>query len=328
MRGFDCGMLSQIQLTPCRPPWWAQGGHAQTVLGHILSKDSNPFDGLREEVTLVDGEKIVLRWKAGTSGLVVYFFHGLSGDASSDYMIRAAQIAATQGHSVCLINHRGCGEGDGLALQPYHSGRGEDISSVLEWGRSKFLNKKHLAVGFSLSGNALLCLLSGIRGSVLPDYAVSINAPIDLRACAQQLERGFNRIYDFRFVRRLQKRLEDRYRKGWTSKPVRFPRFCTLRGFDSVYTGPVGGFGSGENYYDVCSTYGHLEKIKIPTLLITSEDDPFVPVETYRRARLSPSMHLHVEKHGGHMGYISKGADRRWLDHALTETIKYFALGK
>jgi hypothetical protein len=42
---------------------------------------------------------------------------------------------------------------------------------------TSFLGKKHLVIGFSLSGNALLVLASGDRGSTLPDAVISVNAP-------------------------------------------------------------------------------------------------------------------------------------------------------
>lgn len=247
-----------------------------------------------------------------------YVFHGLGGDASADYMERTAKVALGLGHAVWLVNHRGCGEGRGLAKHPYHSGRGDDVSATISLGRSLEPGKRHVAVGFSLGGNALLCLLTGIRGECLPDAAIAVNAPIDLAAAALRLTEGVNRIYDWRFVARL--------RGAVPSRPgPHISRSATLREFDALYTAPASGFASREEYYATCSTHTRLSAITVPTIVITSDDDPFVPVSAYRNATLSPAVRLHIEPRGGHMGYLTSRptplGSRRWLDYALRESM-------
>jgi len=56
----------------------------------------------------------------------------------------------------------------------------------------------------------------------------------------------------------------------------------------------------------------------VPTVIITSRDDPFAPAEALLGHAAAPSVHLHVERSGGHMGYVSRNLrDHRWLDYAL-----------
>ncbi|MEZ4749818.1 MAG: hypothetical protein R3B54_04090 [Bdellovibrionota bacterium] len=69
---------------------------------------------------------------------MVCLFHGLGGSAEADYMQRTARTCLELGLSVVRVNHRGCGEGEGLATEPYHSGRGEDIAAALEFTRKRF----------------------------------------------------------------------------------------------------------------------------------------------------------------------------------------------
>ena len=46
--------------------------------------------------------------------------------------------------------------------------------------------------------------------------------------------------------------------------------------------------------------------------------DPFAPAEAVLKHATAPAVHLHVERSGGHMGYVSRNLpDRRWLDYAL-----------
>jgi hypothetical protein len=135
--GIVAAMI-QLNLQPCLPPFWAPSGHAQTVLGHLLPSKMLKQKGERIEISVSGGDKLVGFILSGTSNTVVYLFHGLAGSTDSTYMHRTAELALKLGHSVVMVNHRGCGEGVGFANEPYHSGRSEDLSAVLEYGRRRF----------------------------------------------------------------------------------------------------------------------------------------------------------------------------------------------
>lgn len=312
-----------LKLEPCIPPVWARDGHAQTILAHFLPSPALRSKGRRFEIPLDDGDRLVGFSTVGTTSTVVYLFHGLTGSTDSTYIHRTARVAMALGHTVIMVNHRGCGEGVGLAKRPYHSGRAEDLSSVLSYGRAAFPRAKHLAIGFSLSGNALLLLLSGQRGTLKPDFAVSVNAPIHLESCALSLKKGFNRVYDLHFYRSCKR--EAFHARG---EEFKLPLWTTLHEFDNLYTAPAAGFRNREDYYETCSTRHLLSNISTPTVILTSKDDPFVAFDHYAIARMSDSVHLHVEEFGGHMGFLTKAktplGSSRWLDYALAETIQAF----
>lgn len=319
-------MIETLQKTrstipPCRPPVWAPTGHLQTILGHLLASPKLNEKGEVLSVTLEkETERIHTTYFKGQTNLVVYLFHGLGGSSEASYMQRTALMIRKLGHHVFINNHRGCGEGVGLATEPYHSGRAEDLSKVIEFGKNKLPGHKHIAIGFSLSANALLLLAAGVRATVLPDMAIAVNGPIQLDRASVKLTQGLNRLYDKRFVIELKKYMRaNRPEKNPSLKKVK-----DLREFDELFTAPIGGFRDRAHYYETCSAKQYLEQIKIPTVLLTAEDDPFVSSEDYKEARLSPSTILHLEKHGGHMGYLSRkkfGAER-WLDGALEAYVK------
>jgi predicted alpha/beta-fold hydrolase len=276
------------------------------------------------EIPVDDGDRLVGFVDDGATTTVVYIFHGLSGSTDSSYIHRTAILAKRLGHTTFLLNHRGCGEGAGLAKGPYHSGRAEDLSAAIETGRKMFPKHRHIAIGFSMSGNALLLLVSGKRGRTKPDAAISVNAPIDLQRCAHLLAKGFNRVYDARFY--LQCRRDILIAQHRVLKTAKIPRLTSLYEFDNLYTAPAGGFTNREDYYESCSTYRILNQIQTPTVIFTSHDDPFVPYESYAQAEVSNQVYLHAEKFGGHMGYLTKNktplGTQRWQDYALFETLK------
>ncbi len=69
-----------------------------------------------------------------------------------------------------------------------------------------------------------------------------------------------------------------------------------------------------------------MQGIKIPTSILSAEDDPFVPGYLFDQAVMSEMVDLYKPENGGHMGYISRHAtshgDRRWMDYAVLEWIR------
>ncbi|WII73635.1 hypothetical protein QJS83_07080 [Bdellovibrio sp. 22V] len=212
------------------------------------------------------------------------------------------------------------------AKHPYHSGRAEDVSVVLAHLRAMFPQKKQISIGYSMSGNILLCLLGGFRGKHKPDGAITVNAPLSLKAGSKLLKTGFNRIYDIRFVTRLRKNINEKYKLGLIDEPYKVPPWATVWDMDEIYTAPAGGFKSREDYYASCSSIHYLPQIDVPTYALTAEDDPFVSVHNYLSAPFSKFTSVHIEKRGGHLGYIARKptplGSIRWLDYYLCEALK------
>lgn len=308
---------------PCTPPWWARGGHLQTLVGNFLPWMATTQPFTRVEVVLPDGDRLIGREYPGRSDTIVCLFHGLGGSNDADYMHRGVAVALRLGHGAWSFNHRGCGEGAGLAAGVYHSGRADDLGAVFALARERHPGKRLLAVGFSLSGNALLLNLGeGIGRFEKPDLAIAINPPIDLERGARLLERGLNRIYDLRFVLRCRRTVRERVAAGLIPDRYRIPWWTTLRGFDNFFTAPAGGFRDREDYYARCSAMPHLGKIDRPTVILAAQDDPFVDWHDHANAAKSSLIHLHLEGTGGHMGYVGKGIPGyRWLDVALEHYI-------
>jgi predicted alpha/beta-fold hydrolase len=318
---MDLKLITQIRkiqsgIPPMTPPFWAVDGHLQTILGTLLKSPPAPLVDQTFILPLeTPHERLHLSYIKGTRPIVTHLFHGLAGSINSPYVRRFAQMSKSLGHHVFMVNMRGCGAGAGLAKLPYHSGRSEDISSVISFGRKLIPEATHVAVGVSLSANALLLNAAGVRAESRPDLAIAINAPINLEDSAIKLKAGLNRIYDQHFTRALKNYLL----KNIPENMGDYSLVEDLHDFDNRYTAPFGGFKSREDYYQTCSSDQFLSKIDIPTVIITSEDDPFVDASFYKRSKISPTTTLNLQPHGGHIGYLSSQGlgFKFWLDEAV-----------
>lgn len=300
--------------------------------------------GRRIEVELADGDRVVCRLYDQDSPYVVVFFHGLAGSAQSKYMQRVAHEFLRDKFSVCLMNHRNCGEGKGLAREPYHCGMSGDLGAVIRRLRHEFPGKKILAVGFSMSANALLLLMSRVVPTLgvfdpeafakadretpmdLPDYAIAVNPPINLQKTSEWFDAWSNKAYAVYFMSYLQVLIRDMDRDGLMKAPPSMSWFNSIGQFDSYFTAPSGGFKDAQEYYAKCSSQTHLTKIDRQTVILTSADDPFIDGREFLETPFSNNVHLHMEQIGGHMGYIHNDytplGSNRWLDYALLETAK------
>lgn len=324
--------LDTDRIEPLQPPVWAHSGHAQTVVSHFWAH--KPIKQSFELLTVPLHDQDQLRVKlyrclAPTQQTtVVILFHGLTGSADSSYMQALGLDLLAQNHHVILVNHRNCGDGFGLASKPYHSGRSDDVSAVVSYARKLFQNLPIVAFGVSMSANAILHLLSRRHDLPAPDFAMVVNPPVNLHRTAELIQKGFNRFYEKRFVRRISKLVQALQAEGHISNSLNVHQKMSLTEIDDIYTGPVGGFGRATDYYTQCSTVEHLHKIKIPTVILMAEDDPFIDATNLIAAQKSLFIQTHIVPYGGHVGYISAKptelGTRRWLNYATSNYLKQF----
>ena len=254
----------------------------------------------------------------------VHLFHGLSGDANADYMRRTAAILRARGHEIWAVNHRGCGAGAGLAREPYHSGKTGDMQAVLAASRREAPDRRHLVIGFSLSANIAL-LYEAQRREPRPDGMIAVNPPVDLLDATTRMNIGWNRVYQMRFILRLRRAVRERERQGFSTRRIAIPLRSTMLEFDDLFTAPECGFENGRDYYAKASTFERLTAIRVPTVLLTAGDDPFVHAPILERVDRAPSVYLHVEPSGGHVGYLVRRRGilwERWLDGALAHYVE------
>jgi len=248
--------------------------------------------------------------------------HGLEGSSQAHYMRGLADKAFRAGFNVVLLNQRNCGGTEQHGPGLYHSGLTGDADIVLRALAATHAIDRVFVAGYSLGGNLAL-KLAGEYGNAAPPQlrgVAAVSPVMDLAACVAALERRQNIPYQWNFVRALRARMRrkaahfpGRYDLG------RLDRIWTVRSFDETYTAPHFGFASAADYYHRASARRVIDRIRVPALILTAMDDPFVPPGPFADPALTsnPNVHLVLTRHGGHCGFITDpapGDDGYWAE--------------
>ncbi len=255
--------------------------------------------------------------------------HGLEGSSESGYMLGAADKAFRAGFNVLRVNQRNCGGTANLTATLYNSGLSGDMRAVIaELIRSDGLPEV-FAAGSSMGGNIML-KMAGEFGDAAPAQlkgVIGICPAIDLSACADDLAKFRNVIYSQHFVNSLKRSMKLKaamYPGTYSLEGLKSVR--TVRQFDDVITARYCGFRDAEDYYCRSSALRVIAAIRVPTLIMTAQDDPFVPYETFANGSFpaNPNVTVIAPKHGGHCAFISResGDERFWAEARLVEFCK------
>jgi predicted alpha/beta-fold hydrolase len=252
--------------------------------------------------------------------------HGLEGSSTAHYIAGLADKAWAAGFNVVRLNQRNCGGTEHLSATLYHSGLSADVDVVLRELAAEGL--AHIGVvGYSLGGNLALKLAGdyGDRAPAALTAVVAVSPVMDLPRCVAALERSSNAIYQWNFVRNLKARM----RRKAAAFPDRFSaaplaRVRTVRDFDEAYTAPHFGFRDATDYYYRAASLRVVDRIRVPALVLTAADDPFVPVESFHspELRANPHITVHVSRHGGHCAFVSRAQalhDGYWAEWKAVE---------
>jgi len=251
--------------------------------------------------------------------------HGLEGSSLAHYMCGMSDKAWALGWNVVRLNQRNCGNTEHLSRGLYHSGLTHDpmfvIRELIEGDGIRAL----AVAGYSLGGNLAL-KLAGELGAAAPPAlkaVCAVSPTIDLARCVDALDRRANFVYQWNFVRNLKARM----RRKAAAFPGMFPleplkRIWTVRRFDDVYTAPHHGFRDSADYYYRASAVRVVDRIRIPTLIITAEDDPFVATAPFRHPTVTGNRRITVALmgHGGHCAFLERaasGSDGYWAEREI-----------
>jgi len=281
----------------------------------------------RERIETPDNDFLVIdrhRNRIGKSRKLAIISHGLEGHSRKKYILGMARMVTGLGYDAACWCQRGCsGEPNNLP-RSYHSGETNDLHSVISHCLKDGQYNEVILIGFSMGGNQILKYL-GENPDRVPSQvmsAVTFSVPCDLAATEIVLALPSRRIYFEYFMKGLKEKVR--------SKARIFPNevdstllkgIKNLRQFDDRFTAPANNFVDGLDYYTKSSSKQFLTSIRIPTLLVNAQDDPFLAPECFPVSEAENNKYLYLEmpKYGGHVGFVAGGEENIYWSERRVE---------
>jgi hypothetical protein len=314
-------------------------GHLQTIAGNFLPRVNLLPAGERRRFIVDEHEsgvqiqvECVCHWQPEPrSTMTVIIVHGLEGSVESQYVIGTGSKAWAAGMNVIRMNMRNCGDTETLTPTLYHSGLSADVGAVAVALIKQDSLQRIAIVGFSMGGNLAL-KLAGDWSDQAPHQVkafATVSPAMDLAASADALHSWQNWMYEQRFLRGLRRRFQrkaalfpDRY------DLAHLKRFPSIREFDDKITARYEGFTGADDYYARASAARVLENVRVPTLVIHSNDDPFIRVLPATQAKLlsNPAIQMIETAYGGHCAFLAEpnGYDGRWAEKTVVDFLSRF----
>ncbi|SKB55057.1 alpha/beta fold hydrolase [Luteibacter sp. 22Crub2.1] len=301
------------------PPWPLRSGHIQTMLSSsgirrtLLPKRAHKVQEDAREV-LVDvgsGDRLSGRYTPQTTGGasrgLAILFHGWEGSVDSTYVLQTGSRLLEDGWDIFRLNFRDHGDSHGLNEALFHSCRIDEVVTALGEIARMFPSRVIGVAGFSLGGNFALRAAMLASKQVIPiDYVLAVCPIIDPAEGLFSLESEAPWFYNAYFMHK--------WRRSLRLKQEAFPQQTyfeldelkqNMRDLTSSLVLRHTDFGSLEAYLDGYSVAGdRLMGLHVPATILTSRDDPVIPVSAFHQLRLPPNIELDIANYGGHCGFI------------------------
>jgi predicted alpha/beta-fold hydrolase len=311
-----------------QPPLGLRNGHLQSLISssavrrRLVLRRSEVLRRAGKVWTLDGGDGIRLqglysRQAEKSRGLIV-LLHGWEGSVNSNYVLANGARLFGSGFDVFRLNFRDHGDTHHLNHEIFHSCRLDEVVHALRDLQDRLAMTPWYLAGYSLGGNfSIRVALSAAQAGLKIGHVVAVNPVINPLHAMESMEEGL-RFYERYFERKWSRSLK-----------IKQQAFPDLYGEESWYeikglrkrthylATRHAGFESVEEYFKGYSIADdRLAPLAIPSTILTSADDPVVPVGDFNHLPENPCLELIVTKHGGHCGFL-----KNWKLESMAEDL-------
>ncbi len=308
------------------PPFYLRNPVLQTVLASnkIRNLFSKNFINHAEEEIISCSRGIRLQGFHSPvegrkpKGLVI-LHHGWEGSVNSAYMVSTGKFLHAEGYHVFRLNMRDHGE-------THHLNRGIFYGTLLE---EVFEADKLIAagagdlpvfiVGFSMGGNFAVRIARLHRDDPVNNlrHVVCINPALDPQLATVKIDE----------IGQIRKYFLKKWKRSLRKKQDLFPglyNFSHILEMDKtmemteVLVREMTDYGNAAAYFgEYTLKKGYLDSITVPLTIITSRDDPVIPVKDFHETEMNGFVTLDLQEYGGHCGYIESISLRSWYHRRI-----------
>lgn len=256
-------------------------------------------------------------------GLVV-LLHGWEGSVQSSYVLHTGSRLLAEGYDVFRLNFRDHGDTHHLNRGLFNSCRLDEVVGAVAAVARMFPQLPLAIAGFSLGGNfALRVALRAPAEGIPLAYALAVCPAISPRDAMDAIEQA-PWFYEAYFLRKWKRSLGLKQRAFpgealFDEKDLRGNLREMTRSLVLRHTP----FATLEEYFDGYSIAGErLSSMRVPTTMLTSVDDPIIPVADFRALSLPPCVELDIAPGGGHCGFIRDLSLTSWTEDYIADRMK------
>jgi len=179
----------------------------------------------------------------------------------------------------------------------------QDMSLCLSWLKNKFSDSRRIAVGYSSGGNHLVKTLGAMNDQTIVEKAITISTNHYLPDLLELLYKNdfMNQILGFSVKKVLLKQLNMHYSR--------------ITEIDSVIADYFG-YRDLQNYWENVSSLQELREIRIPTLIVFSQDDILCESMLSKVKDIidnNENVTAIVTKYGGHVTWLTHKSRTPWI---------------
>ena len=315
------------------PPFYIRSAFAQTLLASSKSrtKGKNPMLQCAREVILHPLNDVQLQGfyspqPNGQARGVVMFLHGWEGSVNSAYILRTGKVLYEQGFSIFRLNYRDHGNTHHLNQGLFYAVLLDEVFGAIQQVAKYESELPFYLIGFSMGGNFALRVARKTAENPIENlkHVVSISPVLDP-------EKSTNAIDAYAFLR---KYFREKWSRSLLKKQTLFPdlydlkdvfKLETITEMTEVMIRRYSEYKSSSDYFSHYAVVGDaLADVKVPVTIITSQDDPIIPVEDFYNLKLPSSTDLIIHRYGGHNGFIETLSGRAWYEKKIIDKMQLF----
>ena len=326
-----------------RAPRWLRNPHVQTLLGSSAvrvmrgARELGKLGAVHSQHVVDAGGGIRLHGVHSTlpgrppRGLAL-LLHGWEGSAESGYMRLTCARLLERGFDVFRLNFRDHGDTHHLNEELFHSNRLDEVlQATVSVSRLWPLQPGQPLVlaGYSLGGNfALRVALHAPSAGLQLARVAAVCPALDPDRTTTAMEQGLS-FYERYFMRKWTRSL----RRKQVLFPVRHAiadeqlRSRHLRELTAWLVARHTGFADVDAYFDGYRiSRDRMVGLQVPADILTSADDPVIPVDDFRDWQLPGNATVEIAAHGGHCAFLRdaslRGYAEDWVAHRLAAALE------
>lgn len=265
---------------------------------------------------------------------LVVALHGLSGGSYESYIRAFLNVITKEPYNfdAVVLNSRGCANHCITSPQLFNGLWTNDVRYLInEHIGKKWPNKRVYLIGFSLGGAILANFLGQETDRVSPQIkgAAIMGTPWDFSDSSIQLRESvighnvYSPVMGKNLMRLLHENIDqltnNKVVKEYIENPAKIS-IERLKDFDDQFTSKLFGFNNADEYYRHASPNQRLIKVRVPTVIVSSLDDPITGSRTipYAETKINPFVSIVTTSIGGHLGWFDwKGG--RWYPSPIAD---------